>query len=840
MKKKHFRSKTIALGILVILGVLLGNSSCILRDFVTALPTPAPTPVESTSPEADLALITFYVQPPQNSPVDDPLYISILDEVTGLALNAKRHVMQPTATGEYVLGIPFPVGMVVKYRYSRQSEILAEEHTTDGRAVRYRMVQVQAPAELHDVIARWNDTTTAARTGRISGIASDLETGTPIPGVIITAGGAQAITAGDGSFLIEGLLPGTHNLVGLHPNGRYQTFQQGARVVAEADTPTTIQMQKALEVDVTFVVKVPDDTLPVVPIRIAGNLLSLGNTFADLSGGVNTIAENMPVLTQLSDGSYGLILRLPVGADIQYKYTLGDGFWNTERSKDGGLVLRQFIVPAEAMVIEDQVESWTLENSGSITFDITVPENTPPGESISIQFNPYGWTEPLPMWHLGGQRWAYILNNPLDMLHKLGYRYCRAGQCGHADDIRTPGVFTSGQVVETAEDPQGLPDQIAAWTWMETDIQHNEDLTNLPTPAAREPAFIAGIELQDRFHPSWMHSMPAALGDIAELNANWVFLTPSWSFTRSAPPVLEPVAGQDPNWFESTKMIRLAQEQGLNVALRPVPNFPAPVADWWRNASRDFSWWVSWFNRYESFALHHAELAEQNGVQTLILGGDWMAPALPGGTLEDGSPSGVPLDAETRYLELIAKIRQRYTGKIGWALTYPNDVLAPPKFITEVDLLYILWSAPLTEKISPEFSDLHAKANRIMTVDIEALWLAWQLEKDEKDLLISVAYPAVAGAATGCLPDPDLGCIPPEALNYPAPDFPLLELDLAVQARAYNAILTAASDEHWITGIVSQGYYPPTVLWDKSTSIHGKPAEDIVRAWFAAYQAAQP
>ena len=349
------------------------------------------------------------------------------------------------------------------------------------------------------------------------------------------------------------------------------------------------------------------------------------------------------------------------------------------------------------------------------------------------------------------------------------------------------------------------------------------------------PGFITGVEFQERFHPSWIPRLPSTMDDVSAIETNWLVLTPGWTFTRSDPPVLEPVSGQNPLWMDSVAMIQAGKDANLEIALRPVALFPTPMEEWWRAAPRDFPWWVSWFDRYEEFILHPANLAEINGVSSLLLGGDWMSPAFPNGKLVDGNPSGVPPDANARYRELIDKVRQVYQGRIGWALSFPEEVINPPDFLEEVDFLYILWDEALTESVSPTIGDMRAAAEEMITTDLNLLWLNFKIEGEAKDIILSLAYPSINGGATACLADPHQDCILPSSLNYPAPDFPLLELDLGIQERTYYAMLAAISQHSWIKGVVSRGYYPPALLQDKSTSIHGKPAEEVLKVWYRAY-----
>jgi hypothetical protein len=258
-------------------------------------------------------------------------------------------------------------------------------------------------------------------------------------------------------------------------------------------------------VSVTFNVTVPPNTVPGAPVRVAGNLLQLGNTFADLQGGLSTNADRMPLLNFNSDGRYTATIRLPVGAYVEYKYTLGDGFWNAEHISQGDFVLRSFVVPPQDLVIQYQVITWQAGTSSPILFEVTVPSTTPSGDIIYIQFNPYGWTEPLPMWPLGNNRWAYKLYSPLNMLGSFGYRYCRDGQCGSADDKATAGLSTQGRVAGTSLSHRISRTALVPGPVTRTRTDH-AGRSNITAPGRIQ----GGYRAAGGFRPNWSYSAAGA------------------------------------------------------------------------------------------------------------------------------------------------------------------------------------------------------------------------------------------------------------------------------------------------------------------------------------------
>jgi hypothetical protein len=145
-------------------------------------------------------------------------------------------------------------------------------------------------------------------------------------------------------------------------------------------------------VNVVFILHTPNLKNNDPPIRIVGNISQLGDTFTDLEGGTGILPTAAKQLVQVGDDLYGLNLSLPVGLDLRYKYTLGDGFWNAELNLDGGFHLRQIIVDGKHPVIEDWVDSWQDKHFGPINFSVTVPAIRPsvtPFPSNSVHLT--GW-----------------------------------------------------------------------------------------------------------------------------------------------------------------------------------------------------------------------------------------------------------------------------------------------------------------------------------------------------------------------------------------------------------------------------------------------------------------
>lgn len=779
----------------------------------------------ATTTPAPMAETTFNLSLPAPVNPGETIAIGLLDEVTGLGLNPVLYQMNPVDAQHYSVALPLLLGSTIKYRYYRQGGLPAQEDTSLGMPVRYRLHTVNGPATLGDILASWSDKPFSGPSGRIVGTVLASGSGQPVPNMLVTAGGVSTLTDSLGQYSLEALPEGTQTIGAYALDGAYAPFEQGAEVRSGLTTIAPISAKSVPFVQVTFVVAEPKDSVSGAPVRLAGNLLQLGNTFADLDGGMSVVASRMPTLTPMTAnaGHDSITLQLPVGAEIRYKYTLGDGFWNAEHDVDGNFVLRRFIVPASDTVIQDTINTWQAGPSAPILFTVTVPANTPSSDTVSIQFNPYGWTEAIPMWPLGGNQWVYKLYGPLNMLGSFHYRYCRNDQCGSADDESTATLPATGRSVSTSLTGQNIMDTVNAWIWW----PDTEPVTLVAVPVKpRQKGFWAGIEFQSFYQPNWQALYPSAMQNVQALGANYLVLTPTWTASSYNPLVFAPMPGSDPLWSDMLQAVQYGRAQNMNVAIYAVPRLLPSTPEFWQKAARTPEWWNSWFDRYRAFALYNADLATQSGAQSLILGGPAVLPALPGGLLTDGSSSNVPADAEARWRSILTDVRKRFAGQVLWAHPYGNTLPPAPPFIDQVDAFYLLWSAPLATSSPGAVDAMTAEAGRRLDTDILPF-----LQAASKPVVIAPDYPSAQDAATGCVPSGGGGCLDWSVLARPYPDSPSAALDLKGQSDLYQAILQAINQRDWIGGFISRGYYPAVSLMDKSSSVRGKMSADLLWYW---------
>ena len=465
---------------------------------------------------------------------------------------------------------------------------------------------------------------------------------------------------------------------------------------------------------VSFEVQAPDNTTPAVPIRLAGNLYQLGNTYADLAGGFSTLATRMPVLSPLPGQRYTVNLTLPAGADVRYVYTLGDGFWNADVRPESQS--RQIIVPESGAHGERpggclerwQQRQYCLRCDHTCRYTSWRPGSDPIQPAVRLDGDAADVEAGRKPLGVRAQQPAAADRKP------SATGFAATGSAVQRTTLPLPRIFAGGYEVKTTDQSPGSQSEC-----------HLLGMAGPPGGArpaasrgsdAAQSGFIAGVEWQPALGTlPGRHWRAAMLAEVQRGGSNWTVLSPTWTYTRNTPPILEILTGHNPLWFDLTETINQARQIDLDVALFPTPDFAQNPQTWWIEGKRDFAWWLVWYEQYARFLTHHADLAARTDAQALVIGGDWLDPALPGGLLADGSPSGVPADAETRWREIINQVRQQYGGQVWWALPFNQAIAEAPPFLDAVDGIYLLFEEPLTSRSGRvRRAEMEAEAARLL------------------------------------------------------------------------------------------------------------------------------
>ena len=451
-----------------------------------------PLPLNNQSQKLSFAETSFEVRIPSALNTGESILLEMLDEVTGIALNPERFKMESADGITFTLRLPLAVGSVIRYRYVKDGQSGTIERDPAGNQVHYRLFHVSDASEVHDLVTTWDGNPYQGITGELSGYIFDKKTEAPLSEIMVTVDGMRTFSSSDGFFKFEKVPLGEFRITAIHPDGKYQVFQQNAVIAENSITPASFGMTASKMVNIKFEVAAPEGTDPNAAIRLLGNTFSLGNTFAEITGGSSISASRAPVLNSRSDGKFEIELQLPAGADLRYKYSLGNGFINAEHDEQTNFLTRQLIVPSKDSTINDTISTWFSKGTQPVNFVVSVPENTPANDFVSIQFNPYVWLDPIPMWKSGQNQWTYSLYGPFEYLENSQYRFCRNDQCGIADDEMTKGKDVGGYQLSIQENqPVTINYQIAQWFGLQP-IQYGLQPVELP---ASSTFFIKGFQL---------------------------------------------------------------------------------------------------------------------------------------------------------------------------------------------------------------------------------------------------------------------------------------------------------------------------------------------------------
>ncbi|NUP88382.1 MAG: hypothetical protein HUU25_01020 [Candidatus Sumerlaeia bacterium] len=297
------------------------------------------------------------------------------------------------------------------------------------------------------------------------------------------------------------------------------------------------------------------------------------------------------------------------------------------------------------------------------------------------------------------------------------------------------------------------------------------------------------------YHADTAHSYAEDLHEIRSLGANAVALCLALMQENLHAEEVRAVEGRTATDAQLAEAIREARACGLEVLVLPIVLLERAAPREWRGRIHppDID---AWFMSYRRRLLHIARLAEREGAQGLSVGSELST-----------------LEAQTEHWrQTIGAVRGEFSGWLTYSVNW--DHLETIEFWDELDVVGVSSYFELArESTAPQAS-------------LEAAWrrhrddlLAWRSRRvpGMPLVLTEVGYPSQASAP-----------VHPWSYNRGAP------LDLEAQARCYEALIAAWDGVTALNGLyfyewAGDGGGPE----DRSYTPQGKPAEALIRLWYA-------
>lgn len=759
---------------------------------------------ENSSNESKTVNITFIVEIPEELKPQQELMIEFLDEITGLAIVPVRFPMEKIDGRHYQLTRDLPDRSIIKYRFFRKGDNPSVEYNSLDLPVRYRFIFTPYARKVHDLVAGWNDVYDNVPSGMIEGKITNSQTGEPAAGLLIACGGDQVISSADGSYRFEYIKPGHHNLSVMSMDGSFYPFMQEAVVAINSRTPADIQISPAQFSTVKFVLNADAVDTEDYPIRIIGDLSQAGNTFSNQGADQSVLADLAPVMEMGEEGYHQAFLQLPKGMVFTYKYSLGDGLWNSERDANGALHTRKLLVTDDVQMVLDELLPVAHANTDSILFRLRIPENTPPDDSIAIQFNPFDWSPPLPMEKSADGMYHYTLFGPQDLLGEISYRYCRNNACDNIFFSTNGAQLAQNGIIQSKSEEQSISDEIPEWT----DLQPVQDPTIVfsTEPIPRIGKFIAGFEIQPGFPPALMADYEKGLSAIATSGASTLLLTPTWQIVGIDSLVVRQTPGLDLSMGGISHLSNAGRLMNQQIGLYPrilsdvkdrqyQPGGLANV-----NANK-------WNEAVKRFYTHFAIVARLNSAQILIVDGNYL-----------------DWRNEPGMVELLITIRSQFRNRVFVSATPTELEWYPETMLEQFDGIYLLLGCPLYAGFDQEEGE-------------PPISIPYLLDGKTRKMAGEKGMPVIVGILFPATENPVQTCFRTSSeWTEIMQEFPLLgdtDVNLLAQNDLYNDIFSAVATREWITGVISRGYALESARTDSSPSVHGKPAADILWYWFS-------
>jgi hypothetical protein len=305
------------------------------------------------------------------------------------------------------------------------------------------------------------------------------------------------------------------------------------------------------------------------------------------------------------------------------------------------------------------------------------------------------------------------------------------------------------------------------------------------------------VQAQNGFRPIEYYG--PIFHDIAGLGANTVLLCAAGFMEHAESQQIFLEARKMPSREEFKTIIRMAKKENLQVILMPIILLSKPRGSEWRGVIKPPDW-DEWWDEYREFIKYFCEIAREGGADGLMVGSELVSTE----------------KFTEKWNGIIDLAREQfYGGKLGYSANW--DHYKPIKFWHKLDFVGMTSYYTLADKKDPSVEDIVARWEPIRDEV-----LGWQREVGKPLIFTEVGWCSQEGAATA-------------PWNY----FQNQKATVAgheEQRRLYEAFLKVWDDAPGVAGVIWWDWSgEPGGSDDFGYTPKGKPAEQVLRDWFAKY-----
>lgn len=287
------------------------------------------------------------------------------------------------------------------------------------------------------------------------------------------------------------------------------------------------------------------------------------------------------------------------------------------------------------------------------------------------------------------------------------------------------------------------------------------------------------------------------LGEMADLGADTVLISNAGYQEHAGSAVfrIDPaITPSEEQWLE---IFALARANNLRVILMPIILLSDPRGNEWRGVINPPNW-DDWFAAYRDFLLHFARIAQRGHIEAMLVGSELISTE----------------KYTDRWRSLIADVRKVFDGKLSYSANW--DHYRVVQFWDALDLVGMTSYYKLSSDPNPSLESL-VEAWQPIKRGI----LRWQRQVGKPLLFTEVGWCSQEGTSI-------------EPWNYYYHQT-ATEAGLAEQANCYRAFMRVWDDVPEVGGVIWWEWDDtPGGPTDYNYTPRGKPAEKVLREWFAA------